>query len=63
MRKALVDFTSILMIILSALIAVLTLYFAFQQLGEVSKEIGKIAAERVIVAQGGDCKISIVRQV
>ncbi len=61
MRRALLDFTSILMILVPAIVAILSLYFAFQQLGQISREIGRLAAERVIVAKG-NCTISIVRQ-
>jgi len=64
MRKALVDLTSIFLILMPAIVAIIGMYFAFQELGKVASEVGQIAAQKVIIVkpEANDCKVAVIGQ-
>ena len=62
LKKALLDLTSFLLAITPVLAIILAYYFTVQGLTSAAKEIGRLAAERVVVVTGTDCKVSVIRQ-
>ena len=60
-RKAILDFSLLLLTIMPILSIILAYYFTIQSLGSVAKEIGRLAMEKVILVQG-NCKVAVIRQ-